>query len=249
MPSTTTRRVQRIRHELLRRHVTVTRTERVSPGFLRITFASPALQTFVSLGFDDHVKFIVDTPTGEEVKRDYTPRHYDANRGELTLEFALHAGGQASAWAEAAVPGSTAVIGGPRGSMIIPTDYDWHLLIGDATALPAIERRLTELPHSTRAIVLAVAPDPADRRPLSSHATLSVAWIANYDALLTAIRALQLPAGEGFAWGAGEASLMTEVHRLLREHHDHPAQAMRVAAYWRHGSRGFHEELALPVTE
>lgn len=249
MSSTTARRVQRVRHELLRRHVTVTRTERTSPGFISVTFASPALHTFVSLGFDDHVKFVFDTPAGEEVKRDYTPRHYSTDRGELTLEFALHDGGQASQWAEAAAPGSTAIIGGPRGSMIIPTDYDWHLLIGDATALPAIHRRLEELPAGTPAIVILKAQNPADRRRFASQAALTVAWVPNDDALLTALRALQLPPGEGFAWGAGEASIMTEVRRLLRDHHNHPAHAMRVAAYWRHGSRGFHEELALPATE
>jgi NADPH-dependent ferric siderophore reductase len=27
-------------------------------------------------------------------------------------------------------------------------DLDWHLLVGDATALPAIARRLSELPAS-----------------------------------------------------------------------------------------------------
>jgi NADPH-dependent ferric siderophore reductase len=39
-------------------------------------------------------------------------------------------------------------IGGPRGSFIVPMDLDWHLLVGDATALPAIARRLSELPAS-----------------------------------------------------------------------------------------------------
>jgi NADPH-dependent ferric siderophore reductase len=28
-----------------------------------------------------------------------------------------------------------------RGSFILPTDFDWHLLIGDETALPALARR------------------------------------------------------------------------------------------------------------
>ena len=33
-------------------------------------------------------------------------------------------------------------IAGPRGSLVIPTGFDWHWLIGDETALPAIARRL-----------------------------------------------------------------------------------------------------------
>jgi NADPH-dependent ferric siderophore reductase len=78
------------------------------------------------------------------VRRDFTPRHYDQAARELTVEFALHATG--AAWARQAAPGQVAVIAGPRGSMIIPMDYAWHVLAGDATALPAIRRRLEELP-------------------------------------------------------------------------------------------------------
>lgn len=241
------RRVQRVRHELLRREVTVERKQEISPGFLAITFRSPSLQSFTSLGFDDHVKFIFNTPAGEQVARDYTPRSFRTDIGELTLEFVLHEGGQASDWAVAAQPGSQAIIGGPRGSMVIPTDYDWHLLIGDATALPAIHRRLEELPPETPTIVLCQVESPTDHRLFGNRPNTSVAWVYSADSLLLAARALQLPQGEGFAWGAGEAQVMTEVRRLLRERHNHPSQAMRVAAYWRKGARGFHEELAVPT--
>lgn len=74
--------------------------------------------------------------------------------GELTIEFALHGDGPAANWAAKAVPGSHLVVAGPRGSFVIPKDYDWHLLVGDETALPAVARRLEELPASTRAIVV-----------------------------------------------------------------------------------------------
>ncbi|MCF7697685.1 siderophore-interacting protein, partial [Mycetohabitans sp. B2] len=82
--------------------------------------------------------------------RDYTPRRYDRHAGELDLEFALHDAGPASAWARQAQPGQWLGVGGPRSSLVIPTDFDWHLLIGDDTALPAIARRLDELPADTR---------------------------------------------------------------------------------------------------
>ena len=42
--------------------------------------------------------------------------------------------------------------------MVIPLAYDWHLLIGDETALPAITRRLVELPaHAIPIVVLELA--------------------------------------------------------------------------------------------
>lgn len=56
--------------------------------------------------------------------------------------------------------------------MIIPVDYDWHLLAGDASALPAIHRRLQELPATTRAIVLVQVDSDTDERPLQSAAAL-----------------------------------------------------------------------------
>lgn len=104
-------------------------------------------QDFVSLSFDDHIKFMLDGdgdgdgPGAEPVRRDYTPRHHDAAARELTLEFALHGEGSAAQGAAQATVGQRAVIGGPRASFIIPLDCDWHLLVGDETALPAIHRR------------------------------------------------------------------------------------------------------------
>jgi len=52
-----------------------------------------------------------------------------------------------------------------------------------------------------------------------------------------------LPDGEGFAWGAGEASAMTAARQVLLNEKQHPTSAMRVAAYWRKGASDFHEEL------
>jgi NADPH-dependent ferric siderophore reductase len=81
----------------------------------------------------------------------------------------------AATWAGSAKPGDGIVIGGPRGSMIIPADDPWHVLAGDAAALPAMRRRLEELPAGSRAIVIAQA-DAADRLPFHSAANVSVTW-------------------------------------------------------------------------
>ncbi|WP_348752896.1 siderophore-interacting protein [uncultured Aquincola sp.] len=243
-PTLPTRRVQRVRHELRRRELTVLRTEPLGPGFVAITLGGEALADFVSLGFDDHVKFILpgDTPDAEPVRRDYTPRRFDAARRELTIEFALHGHGAASDWARQARPGDAATIGGPRGSMVVPTDYDWHLLVGDATALPAVHRRLEELPAGTRAIVRLLVAE-ADRRPLTSAATLDLQWLDTPELLLQALQAQPLPAGEGFAWAAGEAATMAQVRDLLLGERGHPKEAARISAYWRAGSSSFHEDL------
>jgi NADPH-dependent ferric siderophore reductase len=241
-PDAPARRVERVRHELRRREVEVVRVERLSPGFVALTFGSEALDGFLSLSFDDHVKFLVEDGAGQQVGRDYTPRRFDAARRELTIEFALHGDGVASNWARAARVGSRAVIGGPRGSMIIPTDYDWHLLAGDDTALPAIRRRLEELPASSRALVI-VQADEADRLLPATQGQPGVQWVADGEQLLQAVQALQLPPGEGYAWVAGEASLMARVRGVLLADKKHPKEAMRVAAYWKPGASAHHENL------
>jgi len=241
--SSTHRRVERVRHELVRRDVQVARVETVSPRFLAVTFSGAALDGFASLSFDDHLKFMFEGPSGEVHRRDYTPRHFDAARRELTIEFALHAGGLASDWARQAQPGMPATIGGPRGSMIIPTDFDWHLLVGDATALPAIHRRLEELPQGSRVMVIAHAPTPDDQRAMSTRADAQVRWVPSADDLVSAVSELALPSGEGFVWCAGEAAVMARMRGVLAADKRHPREAMRVAAYWKVGAEAHHENL------
>jgi NADPH-dependent ferric siderophore reductase len=236
------RRVQRVRHELRRRDVAVSRVDRLSAGFVSVTFADPSLASFVSDSFDDHVKFLFPGNSGETVGRDFTPRAFDRDACTLTIEFALHADGASSNWARHARPGHRVTIGGPRGSMVVPFDYDWHLLAGDSTALPAIHRRLEELPPGTHATVV-VQADAADQRPLASSATLDVTWVPDGDGLLAALRALPPKRGQGFAWCAGEASAMARVRDVWLTDKAHPREAMRVAAYWKRGAAAFHENL------
>jgi NADPH-dependent ferric siderophore reductase len=242
------RRVQRVRHEIKRRDLTVVRVNAISPHFRSITLGGESLADFVSASFDDHVKLFLDeTPAGglgaEPVRRDYTPRHFDAAARELTIEFALHGDGPAANWASQATPGQRATIGGPRGSFIIPLDYDWHLFIGDETALPAVARRLEELPAGTRAIVLLHVADVADRRTLQSAASLGVQWVTQADELISAARALTLPSGEGYAWCAGEASAMATLRRVLVEEKGIGHNAIRAAAYWKRGAIAHHENI------
>jgi NADPH-dependent ferric siderophore reductase len=237
--TTSQRRIERVRHELLRRDVIVTRVEHISPGFLAITFGSDSLASFISLSFDDHVKFILEDAKGNKVMRDFTPRSFDLERRELTLEFALHERGGACDWARQAKVGDAAVIGGPRGSMIIPIDYEWHLLAGDATALPAIHRRLEELPQGSRVWVVAHVEDAVDQRIFKSAATVSVLWVNSAEALVQALRTIQLPDGEGFAWCAAEAAVIARVRDVLLSERKWPVGCTRISAYWKRGEADF----------
>ena len=250
--------VQRQRHTFAARHLQLRQREIVSPGFVRVTLAGPGLEGFVSAGFDDHLKFILpqdglERPNlpamadgrpvfqGERpTTRDYTPVRWDTARGELVLEFALRHAGAAADWALNAPLGQWVGVAGPRGSLLIPKEFDWHWLLGDESALPAIERRLAELPATARATVRICVADARDQRPLASAAQLDLQWV---DSLTAAAESLALPAGDGFIWAAGEHSEMAELRRLVLAKPGVDAKRMRIAAYWKRGEIAHHAEL------
>lgn len=249
-------RVERVRHPFAARHMQLISREMVSPGFVRVTLGTAELNGFRSDGFDDHVKFLLpqagqDKPNLPQLvdgrphfdgprplARDYTPVRWDCAKGTMVLEFALHQDGPAALWAEQAQMGEWVGVAGPRGSMVIPAGFAWHWLLGDDSALPAIERRLAELPAEARVTVrLKVAK--ADRRPLASAAQVDLQWV---DDLADAIAALPLPAEEGYIWAAGEHNEMAAVRAVLKDKGASPKH-MRISAYWKRGQADHHEEL------
>lgn len=235
--------VQRVRHELKRRSLRVRRTTQLSPSLVRITLAGDDLEGFVSASFDDHVKLFFP---GDE-KRDYTPRRYDAAARELDIEFVLHGDGPACTWAGRAQVGDSLDIGGPRGSFIVPMGYDWHLLAGDETALPAIARRLEELPATAKVIAVIEVEAAQDEVPLAGGAGREIVWVHRQGqapgALERAVRALSLPGGEGYAWAAGEASVMRAVHQHLVAERGLDKSRIRASAYWKRGAVAVHESV------
>ena len=218
------RRIERVRYEIQRRELRVTRVEPRGDRFVAVTVQGDSLRSFASASFDDHVKLMLPDGAGGLLMRDYTPRAFDTERGELVLEFALHGTGPFADWAAQAQVGQPLTVAGPRGSMVIPTDYDWHLLVGDDSAWPAIARRLEELPAGVRVELLLLMPDvPA--WPAGVSRQLQWRCCPTPEALTQALRELALPPGEGFAWCAGEARLMATLRDVLLHEKRHPRRS------------------------
>ena len=244
---------RRVRHEPRRRVLKVERVDRIAASMIRATLGGD-LAGFTSLGFDDHVKLFF--PTGrndadgkpEMDSRDYTPRRYDPKANTLEIEFVLHDAGPATRWAEQAKAGQTLHIGGPRGSFVIPTTYDWHLLVGDDTGVPAIARRLEELPAGARAVVLAEVDNAADEVSFKSAAEVSVTWVhrngaeaGSTDALSRGLASLKLPKGDYYAWVACESLTAKALRAQLIANHGANPKWIRAAGYWRRGAVAIHE--------
>jgi NADPH-dependent ferric siderophore reductase len=252
-PAADPRAPRRVRHEPRRRTLTIKGVEKIAAHMIRVTLSGD-LDGFTSLGFDDHIKlFFPDGTTGADgtpntLSRDFTPRRHDPAANTLEIDFAIHDAGPATRWAAQARPGQTLTIGGPRGSFIIPTTYDWHLLMGDETALPAISRRLAELPSGTRAVVLAEVDGPDDELSFTTDANASVTWTHRNgaaagasDALAKALAAAKLPSGDYYAWVACESLIAKALRRQLIADHGANPKWMRAAGYWRRGAIAVHE--------
>ncbi len=250
--------IHRVTHEVKRRRLDVLRVVDITPRMRRITLGGPELAGFVSLGSDDHIKLMfaqnaaeqaaLQSPTfsikgdgPQPAMRDYTPRRFDLSLGELDIDFVLHGDGPASTWAEQAQVGQHLYIGGPRGSMIVPDIFDSYLLIGDETALPAIARRLEELPAGRTVLAVIEIADAAERQALQSAAEVEVIWLVRGQAdLLDTVRALTLPSGALYTFVAMETKLSRQVRRVLLDTHKVDEAFLKAVGYWR--AEGSEEE-------
>ncbi|MBK5536818.1 siderophore-interacting protein [Pseudomonas sp. TH05] len=250
----TSQTIHRVSHEIKRRRLQVLRVVDLTPRMRRITLGGPELAGFVSLGSDDHVKLLFPQNAEQQAAlenlvlgagkdngpmpamRDYTPRRYDLERGELDIDFVLHGDGPASTWAEQASPGQYLHIGGPRGSMIVPDIFDSYLLIGDETALPAIARRLDELPAGRQVLAVIEVANAAERQTLESAAQVEVIWVerdSGQQDLISTVRQLQVPTGKLYAWVATESKVSRQIRRVLLDEHALNEEFVKAAGYWR----------------
>jgi NADPH-dependent ferric siderophore reductase len=259
---------RRVRHDLKLRLLKVQRIRPVTPKMVCITLAGETLTGFTSAAYDDHAKLFFPGPgqdvpvlpahgpegpkshqgVGTTTARDFTPRRYDPAANELDFEFALHGHGPASSWAAQAKPGHSLGVAGPRGSFVLSREFDWYLLAGDETALPAIARRLEELHSHARALVVVEVPNSDEEQLLRSVARTQVRWVhrdaaesGSTDPLVKAIAALKFPDGEGYAWVAGESATVKAVRRHLVGERRLPNACVKAAAYWKRGATAVHE--------
>lgn len=240
--------ISRIRQEARRRVLTVSTVEHLSPQMLRINFHAPALHDFASAGYDDHIKLFFADAVGGTTMRDFTPRRFDTARGTLSIDFALHEAGPATRWAAGAKAGDTLEIGGPRGSSIIPDDFDWYLLIGDETALPAIGRRIEELRPGVPVASFVIAA-AGEEQVFATTAQWTPHWIVRAPAaddaaqLTAALENFPFPPGDGFIWIAAEAAVARAVKIYLADTRGHRRDWIKAAGYWKRGQADAHEKI------
>ncbi len=253
---------------------TVLRTSRLSPSLVRVVLGGPGLAPFEApTHTDSYVKLVflpaaapADLPLLPDGRVDleavraalptdapprqraYTVRAFDPVSRELTVDLVVHGDeGVAGPWALAARPGDELLVLGPGGGYSPDPAAGWHLLAGDASALPAIAaalERLAEQAPGARGHAVVEVHDAADELDLVAPAGVAVHWVHQGSgvaglALVDTVRGLDWPApasGRAHAFVHGEAGAVRELRRYLRAERALPRADLSISGYWRLGA-------------
>ena len=184
--------------------MTVQRTERISPHFVRVILGGAGFDEFVpatdaagSPDTDLYIKIVFPAPgvtypepfdlqliresmapEEQPVLRTSTVRRVDTESRELWVDFVVHGDeGIAGPWAAAAQPGETVRFLGPGSGYQPDPTADWHLLAADEAGLPAVAAALEALPADAIAQVFLEIAGPEDELPLTAPAGATITWV------------------------------------------------------------------------
>lgn len=242
---------------------------RVSPHVVRVTVAGDDLKRLPRHGFDQwfrlflprgegaadfsrvpeqlgmgsYLKFLTSPSGTRPVFRSYTVRDFRPEIGELDIDFVVHGDqGVAGPWASRVEPGERiAILDQGRGFDPLP-DADFHLLVGDESAMPAIAGILRDLPRDARGLAIIEVPQTDDAQLVEGPDGIEVRWLARADTraapgakALEALRAFvpERPATLS-AYVVGEQTLATEGRRHLVAA-GVPKPRIAFVGYWRAG--------------
>lgn len=216
---------------------TVVETSWLTPSMVRVIVTGQDLEGFGVGQFTDHY---VKCRFGDKV-RSYTVRAWDPERLQLTLDFVVHGDrGVAGPWAAQAMPGDALEMTGPGGAYAPSPEADWHLMVGDDAAIPAIAVSLLRVPAAVPALAVIEVSGPEHHQPLECPGNLEVLWLhrssdagSDHAPMLEAVSGLSLPEGRGHAFVHGEATTVRAVRRHLVLERGLPIDALSASGYWK----------------
>jgi NADPH-dependent ferric siderophore reductase len=242
-------------------HGQVEAREWLTPALVRVVLGGPGLAGFTMPDATDTYVNVAIPPAGAPydevfepaavreahpqelwpVRRRYTVRSWDEATGRLTLDFVVHGdAGTAGPWAASVAPGDVLVFEGPGCGYRPDPEADWHLMVGDESALPAIAASLEAVPAGRPVVVRLVCDGPDHEIALSSPGDLDLRWLhrsgdAAKDAALLAdaVATLEFPAGRAHAFVHGEAEEIRAVRRHLLTDRGLDRRDMSCSPYWR----------------
>lgn len=238
LASSTTPRIPRPPVEL-----EVLATERLGAQLVRVRLGGPGLAAFEDRPeTDKYVKLQFQTADAppRPITRTYTVRALDQAAGWLDIDFVVHGDeGLAGPWAASVQPGARLSLLGPGGGYRPDPAADWHLLVGDLSAVPAIAAALEALPELAVGVVIVEATDHAAVIDLPAPVGVDVRWIIDADhaeqALADAVRGLDWLPGEVGVFAHGERESMKALRRVLFEERALARSQVSLSGYWARG--------------
>ncbi len=233
----------------------VRRVELRSPRIRRVVLGGGELDQFFWPGPASHLKLILPLPGESEpslptpgpdglvaydrskiIMRTYTPRAWDSQAKELTIDIFVHSEGPASLWAAGAQPGDVVAVSRPRARYDADPEAPWLVLAGDETAVPAIGTILESLPSAIPTAV--VIESDGDDDDLGLPAGTETTFVRRSDtpgyALLAAVTDA-VTGADGKVWVAGEARDIRRIRAQLLHELRLPAASVVTRGYWRQG--------------
>jgi NADPH-dependent ferric siderophore reductase len=235
--------------------------EWLSPHTVRITAAGPGFEALRMNDFTDkYAKILfVDPSLGltppydlaalreslpsdqQPVTRTYTLRRADAERQELTIDFVVHGDrGIAAPWAARAEPGDLLTMSGAGGAYRPDPDCDWHLFVGDESALPAICSALEALPADARGLAYLETSDPGEYLDATPPGGVQVSWLhrpepgSRPQLLADALAAGPWLSGRADVFAHGERESMKAVRAAIKARLGDGDQ-LSLSGYWAAG--------------
>lgn len=202
---------------------TVIAVHDLTPRMRRLTLQAPTVEPPRPA---QDIELVLGDQTGRKVKRRYTIRQFRHGGSEIDVDALLHGhGGPGAQWAATARAGDNVQFFGPRGRLEL-RDADWHLFVGDESALPAFAALIEALPPAQRAVALVEVGDASDEVAIErDHGELAVRWLhrgdvapGTPDLLAGAVDELPTPTGTGRAYLLGESRAVVSVRSHLRAH-------------------------------
>ncbi|MDN5703983.1 MAG: siderophore-interacting protein [Yaniella sp.] len=256
----------------------VVAVETLSPTFKRITFGGADFDLFQdSEAVDKYVKLLLPpdptsgiTPPFDmdelrktlpkdelPLRRTYTVHSVDPASKTLKMDFVIHgADGLAGPWAENAKVGDLLQFSGPGGKYQPDPEADWHLLVGDEAAIPAIGAVLAAMSEDAVGHALIEVATAADEWKLPAPKGVEITWLhrggeftPETTVLERAVKGLPWREGRVQAFVHGERESMKSLRKYLHDERGVDRANLSLSAYWAYG-RGedaFQAEKSLPV--
>src|SRR5215469_10636367 len=182
---------------------------------------------------------------GEVARRHYTIRRFDRGAKLIDVDFVLHGHRTPGvSWALEAQPGDSVDIRGPRGRIALDATADWHLFLGDETAIPAIFGLIEALPSTARAFAFLEIGSDEDRLSVATAAQLKLEFLSRggtapgpNDILAGVLARFAFPAGKGQAFTLAETSNTRGLRHALVDRGLDRGQIYS-EGYWRPGRIG-----------